>query len=206
MAWVRSIFCPNLERTSVLGFFLILGSDIGRPAGHVLLNRNRRERRQVVERRREVEKRELNESSPTQLKNSSACLRMIYHQVLMELSRLYSTEHWEHFIWLVRTESEHSIPAVWGWLPNKKPESYEAFFLMVKLELAKMGYQLKVKSVNCDFELSICKAIDSVLNIVVNGCFFQYTQALKRFTEKHGTKRVKDSDLKFNNFVRESVG
>ena len=124
----------------------------------------------------------------------------------MELSRLYSTEHWEHFIWLVRTESEHSIPAVWGWLPNKKPESYEAFFLMVKLELAKMGYQLKVKSVNCDFELSICKAVDSVLNIVVNGCFFHYTQALKRFTEKHGTKRVKDSDLKFNNFVRESVG
>ena len=85
-------------------------------------------------------------------------------------------------------------------------ESYEAFFLMVKLELAKMGYQLKVKSVNCDLELSICKAVDSVLNIVVNGCFFHYTQALKRFTEKHGTKRVKDSDLKFNNFVRESVG
>ena len=79
--------CPNLERTSVLGFFLILGSDIGRPAGHVLLYRNRRERRQVVERRREVEKRELNESSPTQ-PNSSACLRMIYHQGLMELSRL----------------------------------------------------------------------------------------------------------------------
>ena len=77
----------------------------------------------------------------------------------------------QQFIWMVKAKG-FWIPVVWGWLPDKKEESYKVFFYLVQKKMEELGLSVNIKSVLFDFELNIMKAIDVQLKVPILGCFF----------------------------------
>ena len=66
-----------------------------------------------------------------------------------------------------------------------------------------MGVQLNVSSVISDFELNIIKAVDDMLGVSVEGCFFHFSKALQTKVEKSHFKTRYENDLSFQHFIKE---
>ena len=82
----------------------------------------------------------------------------------------------QQFIWMTKSKG-YWTPCAFGWLPDKTEMSYKVFFLMIKKKLEEMDLSLKVKSVLCDFEMNILKAIDEMVEAEICGCFFHHKYA-----------------------------
>ena len=89
-----------------------------------------------------------------------------------------------------------------GWLPDKSETSYKLFFLLVKQEMAKLGLELSIESVISDYEISIIKAVTDILQVPIRGCFFHFTQCLKRKMEKSGMKTKVQTTEKLQLFMK----
>ena len=95
------------------------------------------------------------------------------------------------------------IPVVWGWLPDKKEESYKVFFYLVQKKMEELGLSVNIKSVLCDFELNIMKSVDDQLKVPILGCFFHLKKCFKRKGDKNGFKTKYDNDEHCNAFVNQ---
>ena len=73
----------------------------------------------------------------------------------------------------------------------------QVFLLLVKERLEELGINLDVASVISDFELNIVKALDDLLGVSVEGCFFHFTKALQTKVEKSRFKVRYENDFTF---------
>ena len=90
---------------------------------------------------------------------------------------------------------------MWGWLPDKREESYKIFFLLVQKKLQELGLTLDIKSVLSDFELNILKSVDVMLKVPLLGCFFHLKKCFQRKVDKNGFKIKYENDEDFHAFV-----
>ena len=77
----------------------------------------------------------------------------------------------QSFIWMVKQRS-YWVPVCGGWLPDKTDISYKVFFLLIMEALENEGLKIDINSVTSDFELNILKAVDGMLQVDIEGCFF----------------------------------
>ena len=89
-----------------------------------------------------------------------------------------------------------------GWLPDKSEVSYKLFFILLKEELERRGLKLNLSEIISDFEIGIIKAIDDIVGCPVSGCFFHFSQCLKRKVEKSGLKGKYATNSAFQFFVK----
>ena len=75
---------------------------------------------------------------------------------------------------------------VWGWLPDKTDTSYKIFFLLVQKEMKKLGLQLDVKSILCDFELNIMKSLVVFFTLKI-----VFKEELTGMGSKHSMNKMK---------------
>lgn len=74
------------------------------------------------------------------------------------------------------------IPTVYALLPNKKQETYEIMFYMIKSRIP----SFKPETFTTDFEVCAMKAIQTVFpEATVRGCLFHFTQAVWRKAKRH---------------------
>ena len=108
----------------------------------------------------------------------------------------------QQFIWMVKRKG-YWTPVVWGWLPDKTDTSYKIFFLLVQKEMKKLGLQLDVKSILCDFELNIMKSVDAMLQCEILGCFFHLKNCFQRRVDRNGFKTQYEQNENFRRFINE---
>ena len=96
------------------------------------------------------------------------------------------------------------MPVVWGWLPDKSETSYKVFFALVDKKLKELGLDLNVRSILCDFELNILKAIDEMVDCEVYGCFFHHKKCYQTRVDRKGFKSRYENDEKFYEFINQS--
>ena len=111
------------------------------------------------------------------------------------------THYKQSFVWMVKF-CGHWIPVVHAWLPDKTEESYKVLFLLVKNKLGDLGISMDIKSVISDFELSIIKSVDEMLQVKIEGCFFHFSKALKTKVDKSRFKTRYETDKQFQHFIR----
>ena len=75
--------------------------------------------------------------------------------------------------------------------------------LLVLEKLKELGVPCDVAAVISDFELNILKAVDDMLEIDVEGCFFHFSKCLKTKVDKRHFKTRYENDLKFQQFIKE---
>ena len=81
------------------------------------------------------------------------------------------------------------IPLAFGFLPDKKKQTYRAFFNQLKDAMDQIGESLSAEYVMCDFEIGIRNSLREVWpEMIVKGCHFHMAKAL--------WKRVVDAGLK----------
>jgi hypothetical protein len=95
------------------------------------------------------------------------------------------------------------VPVCWGWLPDKTDISYKVFFLLIMEALEKEGLKIDINSVTSDFELNIMKAIDGMLQVDIEGCFFHLKKVFQDKVSKKGMGTRYEKDKKFRNFVND---
>ena len=76
---------------------------------------------------------------------------------------------------------------VYGFLPNKKGETYLKFFQMIKIALNDLNF--KLKSVSVDFETGVINSYQTLFpDCQIVGCFFHLSQNLMKKVRKYGLK------------------
>ena len=118
-----------------------------------------------------------------------------------------------------------AIPLAFGYLPDKKEMSYYLFIYMLIDALGRQSESimkvtgrstcyLKMKSLTCDFELSIHKGIYIFFSsskyknyaafkpFKIRGCFFHWSQSLWRRVQTAGMVPFYCHNRKFRVFVR----
>ena len=117
-----------------------------------------------------------------------------------------SSKLWtQQFIWMTKSKG-FWMPCAFGWLPDKSEISYKIFFYLIQKKMEELGLNLLVKSVLCDFEINILKAIDVMLQAPVLGCFFHHKKCFQRRVDKKGFKTRYENDDYFHEFVNQVCG
>ena len=69
-----------------------------------------------------------------------------------------------------------------------------------------MDLSLKVKSVLCDFEMNILKAIDEMVKAEICGCLFHHKSCFQRRVDQKGFKSRYENDEYFREFIKQACG
>ena len=77
--------------------------------------------------------------------------------------------------------------------------------LLVLEKLKELGVPCDVAAVISDFELNILKAVDDMLEIDVEGCFFHFSKCLKTKVDKRHFKTRYENDLRSSSNSLKSV-
>lgn len=89
---------------------------------------------------------------------------------------------------ITNSDEINIAPAIYGLLPNKKQESYEVFFNLIKSQIPEFNPEY----ITTDFELGMMNAIEKIHpNSVSRGCLFHFSQAVWRHAKKHGLTKSK---------------
>ena len=65
------------------------------------------------------------------------------------------------------------VPVAFGYLPDKKLDSYTTFFSLLKTTITSHGFELSAASIMSDFEINLRKAAqDAFIGILLIGCHF----------------------------------
>ena len=72
----------------------------------------------------------------------------------------------------------------------------------MKEKLKELDIPFEIQSVISDFELAIIKAVDEMLQVEINGCFFHFSKALKSKVDRSRFKTRYESDENFQHFIK----
>ena len=150
---------------------------------------------------KDLPKRVLVYTSKKLLQRFSQHLKTSIDGTFKSSSKLWS----QQFIWLTKSKG-FWVPSAFGWLPDKSEESYKVLFLLIIKKMKELGLDIKVQSVHCDFELNILKACDTMLKVLVCGCFFHFKTCLQRRVDRNGFKLKYERDEKFREFINQASG
>ena len=114
--------------------------------------------------------------------------------------------NWTQIFILMAKYDEKWIPVCFSFLPDKKESSYKLFFAMLDFELQKLGIQISIENLICDFEIAIQKAAISVYeSLSIMGCFFHFVQAVWKHAQSENMTQLCEKDLIFKEFVRSCI-
>ena len=150
---------------------------------------------------KDLPKRVLVYTSKKLLQRFSQNLKTSIDGTFKSSSKLWS----QQFIWLTKSKG-FWVPSAFGWLPDKSEESYKVFFLLIIKKMKELGLDIKVQSVLCDFELNILKVCDTMLKVLVCGCFFHFKTCFQRRVDRNGFKVKYERDEKFREFINQASG
>lgn len=89
---------------------------------------------------------------------------------------------------ITNTDEINIVPALYGLLPDKKQESYEIFFRLIKSQVPDFDPEI----ITSDFEVSIMNAVKEVYpKTRSQGCLFHFTQAVWRQAKKYDMTKTK---------------
>ena len=73
---------------------------------------------------------------------------------------------------------------------------------MILTKLKELNIPFNIRSIVCDYELNIQKAINEILeNVEIHGCFYHLSETLYRRVVRKGFKQQYDDDIQFRKFV-----
>ena len=113
--------------------------------------------------------------------------------------------NWSQIFILMAKYDDKFVPICFGFLPNKTEISYKIFFTMIQLELEKRNIQCSMKKMMVDFEIGIQKAILSVFDVEILGCFFHFSQCLWKKVQSGSMSTLYEQDDKFRDFIRACI-
>ena len=114
------------------------------------------------------------------------------------------------FIISCQVDKNTYVPCLYAMLPDKKRDSYDAMFSMLKECLSRRGLSLSAQYFMSDYELNIKNSFMSFFpNTECKGCLFHYAKAVVGQVNKRGFKQD-FSDVKKNGtfcgFIRAILG
>lgn len=94
---------------------------------------------------------------------------------------------------------EKTIPCIFAMLPSKSERVYLKLFRWIQ----DYDKQIKPNFVLIDFEIAAKKALEKVfVGVLVNGCYFHFSQCLQRKLQKLGLKNLYEENACFRNRIK----
>lgn len=99
-----------------------------------------------------------------------------------------------------------TYPLIYSLLPDRKQATYERLLTLIKNAAEQQGNIFQPHTIQADFERAFHNAVSVVFPLCqIKGCYFHYTQAIWRNTQRHGLATLYRDDPEVNRLVRRAA-